>query len=161
MSLWKFERGSAHVRATRSLSAVLMAALLFVQVSVASTAQSVKVKTVGQGQTYCPSRTIVNNKIAVKHGACYTLFVMRDTKKTYLAFGPKDAKLAVGQVVRLDTPAGAKLGKRMLYRIPIKAGADIVPVGSIRIVGAKVEDFGTRVSLRIPGTTSESMLGWV
>ena len=131
------------MRATRTLSVVLIAALLFAQVAVASAAQPAKVKTVGQGQTYCPSRTIVNNKIAVKHGACYTLFVMRDAKKTYLAFGPKDAKLAVGQVVRLDTPAGAKLGKRMLYRIPIKAGADIVPVNSVRIVGAKVEDFGT------------------
>ena len=146
------------MRATRTLSVVLIAALLFAQVAVASAAQPAKVKTVGQGQTYCPSRTIVNNKIAVKHGACYTLFDMRDAKKTYLAFGPKDAKLAVGQVVRLDTPAGAKLGKRMLYRIPIKAGADIVPVNSIRIVGAKVEDFGTRVSLTILGTPSENLL---
>src|SRR3989304_2842931 len=104
MSLWQFERGSAHVRATRSLSAVLIAALLFVQVSVASAAQSVKVKTVGQGQTYCPSRTIVNTKIAVKHGACYTLFVMRDAKKTYLAFGPKDARPAVGPAAPPDPP---------------------------------------------------------
>ena len=132
----------AHVRAARFLSVVLLAALLFVQLAVASAAQPPKVKTVGQGQTYCPSRTIVNNKIAVKHGACYTLFVMRDAKKTYLAFGPKDAKL----------------GKRMLYRIPIKAGADIVPVNSVRIVGAKVEDFGTRVSLTILGTPSENLL---
>src|SRR4030065_1424336 len=134
MSLWTFERRAAPVGATRTLSVVLIPALLFAQVAVASAAQPAKVKTVGQGQTYCPSRTIVNNKIAVKHGACYTLFVMRDTKKTYLALGPKDAKLAVGQILRLDTPAGAKLGKRMLYRIPIQAGADIGPANSVRIV---------------------------
>lgn len=144
--------------ATRGLSVIVIAALLLVPLTVASAAQPPKVKTVGAGQTYCPAKTIVNNKIAVKRGACYTLFVMRDAKKTYLAFGSKNAKLAAGQVVRLDTPAGANLRKQLVYRIPIKASAEVVPVNAIRMVGAKVEDFGTRVSLTLLGTPVPDLL---
>jgi len=144
--------------ATRFLSGVLIAALLLVPVTVTSAAQPPKVKTLSPGQTYCPSRTIVNNKIAVKRGVCYTLFVMRDAKKTYLAFGPKDAKLAAGQVVRLDTPEGAKLGKRIVYRVPVRVSGEAVPVNSIRIVGAKVEDYGLRVVFTVLGTPSENLM---
>ena len=146
------------MRAVRWLSVGLIAALLLVPLAVSWGAQPPKVKTVGAGQTYCPSRTIVNNKIAIKRGACYTLFVLRDAKRTYLVFAAKDAKLAAGQVVRVSTPAGAAVVKKAKYRIPIKAGAEVVPVGSIRMVGAKVEDFGTRVSLTILGTPVDNLL---
>lgn len=145
------------MRAMRILPLMLVAVLLFGQLAIAGSAP--KVKTVAPGQTYCPARTIVNNKVAVKaQGACYTLFIMRDAKRAYLLFGPKDARLAPGQVVRLSTPAGANLVKRMKYRIAIRAPEDVVPAGSIRMVGAKVEDYGTRVVLTILGTPSQNLM---
>lgn len=145
------------MRAVRLLSVGLIAAMLLVPMTVAWGAQPPKVKTVSAGQTYCPSRTIVNNKIAIRHGACYTLFVMRDAKRTYLVFAAKDAKLAPGQVVRVSTPAGAAVVKKAKYKIPIKASGEVVPAGSIRVVGARVEDFGTRVAIMVLGTPVSSL----
>lgn len=145
------------MRAVRLLSVGLIAAMLLVPMTLAWGAQPPKVKTVSAGQTYCPSRTIVNNKIAIRHGACYTLFVMRDAKRTYLVFAAKDAKLAPGQVVRVSTPAGAAVVKKAKYKIPIKASGEVVPAGSIRVVGARVEDFGTRVAIMVLGTPVSSL----
>lgn len=146
------------MRAVRLLSVGLIAALLLVPMTVAWGAQPPKVKTVAAGQTYCPAKTIVNNKIAILRGSCYTLFVMRDAKRTYLVFAAKDAKLAPGQAVRVSTPAGAAVVKKAKYKIPIKASGEVVPVGSIRVVGARVEDFGTRVSFTLLGTPVSNLL---
>lgn len=140
----------------------VVGALIFAQLAVAAAAtqaaQSPKVKSVSQGQPFCPARTIVNNKVVIKRGNCYVLFVMQDTRRTYLAFAPKDAKIPAGQVVRLDTPAGAKLRKRILYLVPIKLSGEIVPPNSIAMVAVKIEDFGTRVSLTILGTPAQNPL---
>jgi hypothetical protein len=140
------------VRAVRCASVGLIVALLLIPLAVAWGAQSPKVKTVGAGQTYCPARTIVNNKIAVKQGACYTLFVMRDAKRTYLAFAAKDAKLAAGQAVPVSSAAGAAVVKKIRFKIPIRPAGEVVPVGAIRVVGAKVEDYGARVVFTLLGT---------
>lgn len=145
------------MRTLRLLSVGLIAALLLVPLAVASAGQAPKVKTVGAGQTYCPARTIVNNKIAVSHTTCYTLFVMRDARRTYLAFAARDAKLGVGQTLRMDSTAGAALVKKVRYRIAIKPSGELVPVGSIRVVGARVEDYGTRVVVTLLGTPVENV----
>jgi hypothetical protein len=139
------------------LSAGLIAALLLVPLAAASAGQAPKVKTVGAGQTYCPTRTIVNNKVAVSRNACYTLFVMRDSKRHYLAFAAKDARLAAGQPLRMDSAAGAAVVKKVKYRIAIKPSGELVPAGSIQVVGAKVEDYGTRVVFTLLGTPVENV----
>jgi hypothetical protein len=143
------------VRPIRLLSVAVAAALLLTHLAVAGAAP--KVKSLGQGQPFCPARTIVNNKVVVKHGACYTLFVMRQTKRTYLAFASKNAKIRPGQVVRLDTAAGAKLRKQVRYLVPIKTSEAIVPQNSIAMVAAKVEDHGARLSLTILGTPAQNL----
>lgn len=148
----------AHMKTTRWLSTALVGVLILTQLAVATAAQSPKATNLGLGQPFCPTRTIVNNKVAVKQGNCYILFIMRDTKRTYLAFAPRDAKIAAGQVIRLDTTAGARLRKRILYLVPIKASVEIVPQNSIKMVAVKVDDFGTRVSLTILDTPAQNLV---
>jgi len=154
-------KGAPHVRTTRWLSVIVVGALIFTQFAVAAAApqaaQAPKVKSVSQGQPFCPAQTIVNNKVAIKRGNCYVMLLMRDTKRTYLAFASRDAKIPAGQIVRLDTPAGAKLKQRILYRIPIKISGESVPPNSLSMVAVKVEDFGTRVSLTL-STPAQDLL---
>src|SRR5688572_15418817 len=64
-----------------------------------------KVKHLKRGDFYCPSATLVIGNVIVQGGRCYTLFVMRDSFGTFLAFGRPG--IPPGQLVRLNTPAGA------------------------------------------------------
>ena len=62
---------------------------------------------------------------------------------------PDTAQVKALQLVEVMQPAGIT---------PDGTPGALTPVGSIRMVGAKVEDFGTRVSLTLVGTPSENLL---
>jgi len=109
----------------------------------------VKIKHLKQGQLYCPTAVLVYGNVVIQSGRCYTLFVMRDPYGTYLAFGQPG--IPPGQIVRLNTPAGAKVRGRIFYLVPIHATAVLVPVNTITLVAVRAEDFGPQVSVVLVG----------
>jgi len=109
----------------------------------------VKIKNVRQGEFYCPPGVLVLGNVVIHGGRCYTLFVMRDLSGTYLAFGQPG--IPPGQLVRLNTPAGAKVRGRIFYLVPVYATAVLVPVNTIRLVAVRAEDFGPQVSVVLVG----------
>lgn len=109
----------------------------------------VKIKHVRQGEFYCPPGVLVLGNVVIQSGRCYTLFVLRDLSGTYLAFGQPG--IPPGQLVRLNTPAGAKVRGRIFYLVPIHATAVLVPVNTITLVAVRAEDFGPRVSVVLVG----------
>lgn len=109
----------------------------------------VKVKHYKQGELYCPTAVLVYGNVVIQSGRCYTLFVMRDPYGTYLAFGQPG--IPPGQLVRLNTPAGAKVRGRIFYLVPIHATAVLVPVNTITLVAVRADDYGPQVSVVLVG----------
>jgi hypothetical protein len=112
-------------------------------------AKPVKVKHLKQGDFYCPSAALVVGNIIIQGGRCYTLFVMRDSVGTFLAFGQPG--IPPGQLVRLNTPAGAKVKGRIFYLVPIRTTAIILPINTITLVAVRADDFGPRVAIVLVG----------
>jgi hypothetical protein len=114
-----------------------------------------KVKHVGRGDLYCPSAALVFGNVIVQSGRCYALFVMRDAYGTFLAFGPRG--IPPGQLVRLNTPAGAKVRGRIFYLVPLHTTAAIVPMNTISLVAVRAEDFGPRVAIVLTGVPAPNV----
>ena len=108
-----------------------------------------KVKHLNRGDSYCPSAALVVGNVIVQGGRCYTLFVLRDFRGTFLAFGQPG--IPPGQLVRLNTPAGAKMRGRLFYLVPIYTTAVLVPVNTMTLVAVRAEDYGPRVSVVLVG----------
>lgn len=131
-------------------AAVLL--LVFAISSAAAAGQSPKapkIKIHAKGEVFCPAAALVFGNIVISASRCYILFVMRDSRGTFLAFAAPDAKIPPGQLVRLNTPAGAKLKGRIFYLVPIQTTAVVVPVNSIRLVAVRAEDFGPRLTITL------------
>jgi len=118
-------------------------------------AKPVKVKHLKQGDAYCPSATLVVGNIIIQGGRCYTLFVMRDSFGTFLAFGRPG--IPPGQLVRLNTPAGAKVKGRIFYLVPIRTTTVIVPINTITLVAVRADDFGPRVAIVLVGVPAPNV----
>ena len=116
-----------------------------------------KIKELKAGDLFCPSAVLVLSNIIIKSGRCYLLFVLRDDRGTFLAFADPNAKIPPGQVVRLSTPAGAKVKGRIFYLVPIQTTAVVVPTNSVTLVAVRVADFGSRLSLTIVGTPTPNL----
>jgi hypothetical protein len=114
-----------------------------------------KIKHLRQGEGYCPGATLVIGNVIVQGGRCYTLFVMRDSFGTFLAFGQPG--IPPGQLVRLNTPAGAKVRGRLFYLVPIHTTAVLVPVNTISLVAVRAEDYGPRVSVVLVGVPAPNV----
>ncbi len=110
------------------------------------------VKVLRQGEAFCPSAVLVFHNVAIQPGRCYVLLVQRTVQGTFLVFAAPDARIPPGQLVRLNTPAGAKLRGRIFYVVPIQTTAVIVPVNTITVVAARIEDYGPQVSIVLVGT---------
>jgi hypothetical protein len=116
-----------------------------------------KVKVHERGELFCPSAALVYGSVLVRPGRCYLLAVTRESRGTFLAFMAPEAKIPPGQLVRLNTPAGAKLKGRIFYLVPIQPSVVIVPVNNVMLIGTRVEDFGSRMSLTVIGTPAPNL----
>jgi hypothetical protein len=148
---------------TRKRLAALAAALMFTVLVAAAQAGPGpkpvrhKEEVVEQGRTFCPSTALVYGNIVVRPGRCYALAVLRNTQGTFLAFADPGTRIPPGQLVRLNTPAGAKLRGRIFYLVPFRTTAVFVPVNAVQLVPVRVDDFGPSVSFTIINTVSPNL----
>ncbi len=151
------------MRMTRVMTLMLVFVLALTALSVAAPADKgkpakpIKVKSYKAGDLFCPSAVLVFGNVIIRSGRCYVLFVLRDNKGTFLAFAAPDAKIPPGQLVRLNTPAGAKLKGRIFYLVPIRTTAAIVPMNSVTLIAIREDDFGPQLSLTIIGTPTPNL----
>ena len=110
-----------------------------------------KVKIHAKGETFCPGSALVLGNVVIASGRCYTVYTMRDTRGTFLAFGDPDYRIPPGQIVRLSTPAGAKVKGRIFYLVPLRPSAVIIPMNSIGLVSFRTTDYGPRLTLTLMG----------
>ena len=106
-----------------------------------------RVKVVAPGGVFCPAAALVFGRIIITSGRCYTIFLMRETRGSFLVFTAPGAKIPPGQLVRLNTPAGAKIKGRMFYSVPLARAAVWMPMNTMTPVAVRVEDFGPRLAL--------------
>ena len=144
------------MRAVRLLSLGLILILFLTTVAVAAPApkgpKPLKVKVHTAGELFCPSAVLVFGNIVIQSGRCYVLIVLRDSRGTFLGFAAPEAKIPPGQIVRLSTPAGAKVKGRIFYLVPIQTTAVIVPMNSVTLVAVRADDFGPKLSITLIGT---------
>jgi len=100
-------------------------------------------------QPYCPRAVLIFGGIIIRADRCYALLVLRDTRGLFLAFADANAKIPPGQLVRLRTPAGAKLKGRIFYLVPIRTSAVLIPMDSIAPVSGRVQRAGTQLTIVI------------
>ena len=148
---------SARVIALTLVLSLATSSLLLAAPAAAKPAKPAKVKNYKAGELFCPAGVLVFGNIVVQSGRCYVLFVLRESRGTFLAFAAPDAKLPPGQLVRLHTPAGAKLRGRIFYLVPMRTTAAFVPMDSVMLVAVRADDFGPQLSLTIVGTPSPNL----
>ncbi|MBI3976242.1 MAG: hypothetical protein HY334_07595 [Armatimonadetes bacterium] len=124
----------------------------------AKPAKPKKVKVYAQGQVYCPASVLVAGSVVIQAGRCYTLYVIREPRGTFLAFAAPQAFIPPGQIVRLTTPAGAKAKAKILYLVPIQTRAVLVPVNAMTPVAVRVEDFGPQVSIVLTSVSAPNVV---
>lgn len=112
---------------------------------------------VPQGRVFCPSTVLVRGNIVIQPGRCFNLAIVRNIQGTFLAFTEPEIGIPPGQLVRLSTPAGAKLRGRIFFLVPLQTTAVFVPVNTIVLVPVRVEDFGPRVSITVINTPSPNL----
>ena len=117
-----------------------------------------KVKLHARGEAFCPVTALTFRGIVIRSGRCYTVYTLRDSRGTFLAFADPSFKIPPGQIVRLSTPAGAKVRGRIFYLVPIRPSVVIVPINSIMLVGFRTEDFGPRLTLTVVGVPAPNVV---
>jgi len=118
-----------------------------------------KVKVFTQNAAFCPAAALVYGNVVIQSGRCYTLFVLRDARGTFLAFGPPGPPLIPpGQIVRLGTPAGAKVRGRIFYLIPMRSTVTLVPVNTVMPVAVRVEDFGPKLTITLVSAPAPNLV---
>lgn len=140
------------------LALVLLAASSAAAAPAGRPPKPLKVKVVARGELFCPSAALVFGNTVILAGRCYTLFILRDGRGSFLAFAAPEARIPPGQVVRLTTPAGAKLKGRIFYLVPITTAAVWLPLDAITLVAVRVEDFGPRVAIVLADRPSVSVI---
>lgn len=151
------------MRIARVITLMLVLVLVLTSLSLAGPsnkakpAKPLKVKSYKAGDLFCPAGVLVFGNIVVQKGRCYVLFVLRDGRGTFLAFAAPDAKIPPGQIVRLSTPAGAKLKGRIFYLVPIRTTAVLVPMNSVTLIAIREDDFGPQLSLTLIGTPAPNL----
>ncbi len=110
-----------------------------------------------QGELFCPRAALVFGKVVIQPGQCYLLVVFHDARGTFLAFTSPEARIPPGQLVRLGTPAGAKLRGRVFYFVPIRTTTVLIPMNTTTLVAYRVEDLGPQLSITLVGMASPSV----
>ena len=125
--------------------------------STAKPMKPAKVKMHTRGEAFCPTAVLVVGNVVISSGRCYVVYVLRDGRGTFLAFADPGARIPPGQIVRLSTPAGAKVKGRIFYLVPLQPSVVIVPMHSITLVGFRTEDFGPRLTMTITGMPAPNL----
>ncbi len=137
---------------SRLLASLLAAFLVLVLVAPATEAGPYKaekpkpekamkklIKVTRQGDSYCFDSAIVHGGVVVATGRCYTFYLVRNTSGAFLAFGPPGPPMIPpGQLVRMNTPAGAKTKGRLFYLVPAPVQVIVIPVDTIVVVPVRV-----------------------
>ena len=144
------------MRSIRLIAAMSLFVLAITSTGLAAPAKQ-RTVTYEPGQQFCPSKVLLAGQVVIQPGRCYALFVLRDNRGTFLAFASPEAKIPPGQLVRLTTPAGAKLRGHIFYLVPLASTVAIVPVGTVTSITVRSEDEGPRLSLTIIGTPSPNL----
>jgi len=109
-----------------------------------------------QGDAYCFDRAMSLGNVVVAGGRCYTFYLMRTSGGSFLGFGPPGPPMIPpGQLVRMGTPAGAKLRGRMFYTVPLPRPLTGIPVGAIRFTNVRIVWESGRIVIYVPGITTE------
>jgi hypothetical protein len=92
------------------------------------------------GNGYCFANTLVVAGITIGGNRCYNFYLLRTTVGNFLGFGPPGPPIvAPGQILRLNTPAGAQIRSRMLYMVPLPASATTtLPVNAAQFVTLRI-----------------------
>lgn len=156
------------VKAQRWLAGTLAAALLLVPAAFASAEPQVRPEppdpasnpkaggVVRRGEAYCFDRSMSLGNVVIAGGRCYTFYLMRTSAGSFLGFGPPGPPMIPpGQIVRLGTPAGAKVHGRLFYMVPLPRPATLIPVDHIRPVDVRIAWQSGRLVIYIPATTTE------
>ncbi len=108
-----------------------------------------------QGDAFCFDRAMSLGNVVVAGGRCYTFYLVRTLDGSFLAFGPPGPPMIPpGQIVRLGTPAGAKLKGRLFYTVPLPRPITTIAVGSMRFVNVRIVWESGRIVIYIPGITT-------
>jgi len=99
--------------------------------------------------TICPSTRLFGGGIIIQPGRCYVVFILRDRRGLFLAFAQPGLRIPPGQLVRLTTPAGAKVKGRIFYLVPIRISALVVPLDHIILTPIRVAEAGPRVVITL------------
>lgn len=145
------------MRIAAGLLIVLLGLTLLGVAAEAKPAKPLKVKTYGQGQVFCPTSVLVAGGIVIQTGRCYTLYVLREPRGTFLAFAEPRAFIPPGQIVRLSTPAGRKARGRIFYLVPIQTTAVLVPMNTITLVAVRLEDFGPQIAFVLTSVSAPNL----
>lgn len=144
----------------RLIATVLVGFLSIAVVGIAAEARPAKphkVKAYTQGQVYCPASVLVAGGVIIQTGRCYTMYVIRDARGTFLAFAEPQSFIPPGQLVRLSTPAGAKVKGRIFYLVPIRTTAVLLPMNTITPVAVRVEDFGPQMAFVLTSVSAPNI----
>lgn len=97
------------------------------------------IKVSRKGDAYCFDSAIVRGNVVIPTGRCYTFYMVRNTGGTFLAFGPPGPPMIPpGQLVRMNTPAGAKVKGRLFYLVPAPVPVTVIPMNTVVYVPARV-----------------------
>jgi len=102
-----------------------------------------RVAVIQSGQAFCPVSTLSIGGIVIVRGRCYGLYLIRDERGSFLAFGAPNG-IPPGQIVRLSTPAGAKTKGRIFYWVPLHSSVALIPIHTIKPVGVRVQTAGAQ-----------------
>lgn len=92
------------------------------------------------GNGYCFANTLVVAGITIGGNRCYNFYLLRTTVGSFLGFGPPGTPIVTpGQMLRLNSPAGAQIRSRMLYMVPLPASAaSNLPVNAAQFVALRI-----------------------
>jgi len=137
--------------------AVALLAVALVAPGVGAGPKFRRVKHYRAGEMFCASHALVavGNGVVIRE-RCYVVALLRDGRGTFLAFLDPGARIPPGQLVRLSTPAGAKLRGRIFYLVPVQA-AVAVPMDTLVVVPMRVEDEGSRLVVVLSGPSQPNL----
>jgi hypothetical protein len=130
------------MRVDRMIAGVLSSVLLLTASPVWADSKRVRHLEVGEGQRFCPQRTLVLSGTAVRGGRCYVLAALRDRRGAFIAFLDPSVRIPGRRAIRLDSEEGRKARGRILLLVPMSSNARVVliPVNTIQLIRLREDD---------------------
>lgn len=101
--------------------------------------------------TYCFVRDVVFGNVVIAGGRCYATYLLHTPTGGLLGFGAAGpGRIPPGQLVRLNTPAGAKERGRLFYTLPLAASIVSIPVNTMYPVSVLFGLQGGQLVVTIP-----------